>query len=287
MNADTYQDLPDPRWLDWRRIYRDHDELTEKNVSALEMLFHLQKLSNGSAEVDKAIRIAMKAPMCAAPYIHLCEHESNLDAALDLADRAIAAGEAELGCAVEEFTGEFWTASRSVAYMKARAAKASVLERFGRYKDALPELKWLVKANPRDDQGNRYLLIVCLVRLERWDEAEEFLWQYEGLEDTAIAYTNLLMALIRGAPESASVKLLEFAMANNIHVPAVLERPDIFMFVSRDEIEQGSLEEALGYANAIGFAWADHPDALGWLRHHAHRIVAERFPMPTGGHQSK
>ena len=99
-------------------------------------------------------------------------------------------------------------------YMRARASLAQTLEHAGRYDEAIAHYQDMLRLNPNDNQGIRYLLLRALIASDRNDEAWTFvnesqteimaMWLYPKAlgtfrrgEDSAMAHNSLREAISR------------------------------------------------------------------------------------------
>ena len=83
-------------------------------------------------------------------------------------------GEKNLG---EEFirdnSGAFWGILETRPYMRARQCLAVNLVEAGRFEEATAEYETILKLNPNDNQGVRYSLMACYLKLNRLDAARQ------------------------------------------------------------------------------------------------------------------
>ena len=95
-------------------------------------------------------------------------------------ERAVDAGEPALGPeAFEEDVGQFWGILETRPYMRARAGLAQCLWQLGRRKESVEHYQELLRLNPNDNQGIRYLLAACLLELGRDSELNELIERYD------------------------------------------------------------------------------------------------------------
>ena len=81
----------------------------------------------------------------------------------------------------------------------------------------------MLKLNPGDDQGIRYLLLGCLLRRNDISAVKELLAAYEDEWSASWLYTRALVAFREGhAAEQQTAQLVQDAWSANQHVPAVL-----------------------------------------------------------------
>jgi tetratricopeptide (TPR) repeat protein len=213
----------------------------------------------------KALEIS---PRCADAYVLLAgQARRGSDAELELWRQGVAAGEAALGKAgFAEFAGHFWGFLETRPYMRARLGLAMALWRRGAREEAVEHLRDMLRLNPGDNQGVRYILAAFLVELDRDTELAALLEQYAEDGAAAWAYTAALLAFRREQDTAASRKLLAEAIESNEFVPGYLlgerkmpARPPGFMGV-------GDAAEAVHFVNDFGAGWKATPGALDWLR---------------------
>lgn len=220
---------------------------------------------------QRAVALARKAlevsADCADAYILLAEEASkSLEEAIELYEKGVQAGERALGKKrFKEYVGHFWGLLETRPYMRARSGLAQCLWAAGKRAEAMEHYWELLRLNPNDNQGIRYLLMPCLIELGRDEDAEKLLHQYE--EDSAAVwiFSKVLLEFRKHGDSPTSSKLLQEALAENKHVPSYLldskkmprNLPDYYGF--------GDENEAVLYAYGNKGAWKATPGALEWL----------------------
>lgn len=222
----------------------------------------------------RRIQLARKAlelsADCADAYVLLAEECADVDLACDLYAQGVAAGERALGpAAFAELTGAFWGDVGTRPYMRARFGLARCLDDLGRRDDALTHYRELLRLNPGDNQGVRYVLLNALLLAGRDDEAGTLLLQFED-EPTALwQYGQALWAFRRDGDGPASRQRLRAAVRANRHVPGYLAGDSEWTAPSPASYAMGSREEAVTCVDEVGDAWTATPGALDWLAAHA------------------
>ena len=222
----------------------------------------------------RRIQIARKALAlsadCADAYVLLAEECADVDLACDLYAQGVAAGERALGpAAFAELTGAFWGHVGTRPYMRARFGLARCLDDLGRRDDALTHYRELLRLNPGDNQGVRYLLLNALLLAGRDDEAGTLLLRFED-EPTALwQYGQTLWAFRRDGDGPTSRRRLRAALRANRHVPGYLAGDHEWTGPSPMSYAMGSREEAVTCVDELGDAWTATPGALDWLAAHA------------------
>jgi tetratricopeptide (TPR) repeat protein len=262
--------LPDPRAMEGMLASIGQGAV---HYAANESLFHAQDLMYEAFEAQGARRVALArealaiSPDCADAYLLLAEETaSGLEAARELLEQGVAAGERALGPdPFEEDVGYFWGLIETRPYMRARAALAETLWALGRREEAVAHQRELLRLNPNDNQGVRYRQAEYLLALERDEELDELFAAYEDDAAAAFAYTKALAAFRRQGDSPESRALVAEARERNPHVPAYLSGRDRLPVRVPDYVGFGDPSEAVDYAMGAKAQWESVPGALTWL----------------------
>jgi len=222
----------------------------------------------------RRIQLARKAlelsADCADAYVLLAEECADLDQSRALYAQGVAAGERVLGPATfVEKAVPFWGDVGTRPYMRARFGLARCLDDLGQRDDALTHYRELLRLNPGDNQGIRYVLLSALLLAGRDDEAGTLLRQFEGEPSALWHYGQALWAFRRDGDSPASRQRLRAALRTNRHVPGYLAGDSEWTAPSPTSYALGSREEAVICDDELGEAWAATPGALDWLAAHA------------------
>jgi tetratricopeptide (TPR) repeat protein len=234
-------------------------------------------------ETNPARRLALAhealsiSPNCADAYVLLAEEEADtVGRALDLYEQGVAAGERALGPQYfREFAGDFWGLLETRPYMRALHGLADTLWRLHRREEALERYRDLLRLNPGDNQGVRYVLIDLLLQLERVAEAEQLLNQYRDDWSAEWLYTRALLEFRRGGASDTARKALSDALGQNPHAPAYLTGQKRIPNRLPEFIRPGHEDEAISYASQHLNHWRRTPGAVEWLKAHAEAQPAE------------
>jgi tetratricopeptide (TPR) repeat protein len=194
---------------------------------------------------------------CADAYVMLAEAAPDHREALRLYEQGVAAGERALGPrAFQEDVGHFWGILETRPYMRARVGLAQHLWMQGRREEAVGHLQDMLRLNPNDNQGLRYVLAGWLGNLRR-----------EG--DTP-----------------AARKLLKAALKANKHVVPYITGESLPPLELPGAYSPGDESEAIIYVHESLPGWKETPGAVDWVRAHAaapasgrRRRVPERAEM--------
>lgn len=240
------------------------------NRSPLERAQDLAWKAFEASDIERRISLAQQAlelsADCADAYTVLARIVSDARQALMLLEQGLAAAERTLGPhGLTEFRGHFWIAHETRPYMRARLALAECLWAIGRRDDAVSHLSEMLRLNPGDHQGLRYLLAAHLLELDRDSDFDRLIEQYD--EPTAfLLFSRVLREFRRSGGSRESLKLLAQARAANKHIvpqllhgsPPAGELPEGF--------SPGQTDEAILYLADFGGGWRQTPGAITWLR---------------------
>lgn len=150
--------------------------------------------------------------------------------------------------------------------MRARFGLARTLWDLGKKEEALTHYWEMLRLNPSDNQGVRYLLINCLLGEGLDGEAEKLLRQYDEDCFANWAYSwTLLVFQQEGSSEKAKDHLKK-AMVLNVHVPAFLTGRKRMPKALPSHYGMGDLNEAAVYAWEAKDAWKQTKGAIVWLK---------------------
>jgi tetratricopeptide (TPR) repeat protein len=207
------------------------------------------------------------SPDCADAYVLLAEYAPRRKDALDLYQKGVAAGERALGPeAFQRDAGHFWGILETRPYMRARLGLAHTLWTSGGRDEAVRHLQDMLRLNPGDNQGIRYMLAGFLLYLDRDDDLERLLQQYPDEGMAAWAYTKALLAFRQHGDTPEAVKLLKAAKKSNKYVPDYLLGREFPPSEQPDYYGHGDRNEALEYIGGFLASWKATPGAIAWLR---------------------
>jgi tetratricopeptide (TPR) repeat protein len=260
--------LPDRRAMEGYLVALGGPGRAEPAVAAAqEVMYDAWDAASRPTRVRLAHRALAISPLCADAYVLLAQETATTSSeARDLYAKGVEAGELALGPeAFTEDLGHFWGVLETRPYMRARHGLAETLWELGEREEAIAHYRDMLRLNPNDNQGIRYLLAACLVA--KGDDAglAELLDAYEDEGSTCWCYTRALLAFrTSGAGEPADALLAE-AMTSYAYVPPYLvgekkppRQPPAFL-------TWGGEDEAAEYARDFGAGWRATPGALEWL----------------------
>jgi tetratricopeptide (TPR) repeat protein len=217
---------------------------------------------------EKLAREAIEiCPDCADAYVLLAEETARTpEAAKELYEQGVRAAERALGPEIfQEAVGHFWGAMETRPYMRARAGLAECLWELGQQQPAIEHYQEMLRLNPGDNQGLRYILARCLLSVGDDAALGKLLDQYPDDAMAEWLYTRALWTFRQeGATQKANDALVR-AFEQNPFVPIYLlcfkkmpARPPTY-------IGFGDENEAVMYVGENAGAWLDTPGALEWF----------------------
>lgn len=234
--------------------------------------------AHGAQRVRLARKALETSPDCADAYVLLAEETAQTpQEARALYWQGVQAGERAIGPDdFKEFTGHFWGILETRPYMRARAGFAQVLWFLGEKQQAIDHATDMLRLNPGDNQGIRYLLVNWLLELNNTAALKTLLNQYPDDGMATWLYTCALLAFREHGPARQADKLLRKALDHNPFVPQYLLGYKKLPKHLPAYIGFGDENEAVEYAVSALLIWHQDTAALDWLQ----KSVAKR-DMPT------
>jgi tetratricopeptide (TPR) repeat protein len=202
---------------------------------------------------------------CSDAWSVLADRARDLERAIDLYRKAMAAGERRIG--PERFAndaGRFWTVAETRPYMRARLGLAECLDASGNFGEALTHYEALLRLNAADDQGVRQSYLLCLLEAGRVSDALALIDRFKSDDGAEWLFASALVSFrCEGASDVARGRL-DRAIRSNPHVaPLLIGTRDIPPVP--DVYRQGSVEEAAACAEWLLEVWHETPGAIEWL----------------------
>jgi tetratricopeptide (TPR) repeat protein len=216
------------------------------------------------ALAKKALEIS---PLCADAYVLLAqETASTPEEAAGLYRQGVEAGEKSLGkAAFRDDVGLFWGILETRPYMRARHGLAIALWQLGKRDEAMAHYRDMLRLNPNDNQGIRYILLDCLLELGRDEEAAKLMKRYKDDGSAHWAWAGALLLFRREGDNPASRKALVRAVKTNSHVAAYLLGRKKLPRALPALVSMGGEDEAIAYVHDSAAPWAASPGILAWL----------------------
>jgi tetratricopeptide (TPR) repeat protein len=267
VDAPTGHVLPDRRAMERHLAAIAGNSRDDALAQAQDIMYEAWERTTSRSRVTLARRALAISPLCADAYNLLAQEAATVTEARDLYGRALDAGELALGPeGFAEYDGHFWGFLETRPYMRARHGLALTLLKLGEEDAAIAHFRAMLKLNPNDNQGIRYLLLACLLRREDTESVKALLAAYADEWSTYWLYTRALIAYREGrANEAETLKLVNGALAENRHVPGILARTQPPTPSESDYLSVGGADEATEYVRDFRAAWEKIPGAIDWL----------------------
>jgi tetratricopeptide (TPR) repeat protein len=264
------------------RLEKDVEKILNYSApdTALEQAQRLAYDAMDAPTRKAAVSLARKAlkisPDCADAYVILAEeYAATLEEAIYYYKAGVAAGKRALGIDnPRRFKGQFWSRFETRPYMRALFGLAGCLWEIGRHDEALSDFRTLLRLNPNDNQGVRYVLVAHLLETENTEALKKLLNKYHE-SSAAWLYTKALILFLEQGDNPESKLSLRLAIKYNRYVIPYLtgqkhvpQRLPYFM-------GYGDKNEAIYYAIEYGRSWLKIKGALEWLK-----SVIDELPQP-------
>jgi len=260
---------------------RGGDDSTAK---AQDVMYEAWERTTSRSRIALARKALGISPLCADAYVLLAEEAArSAEEARDFYARGVEAGELALGPeGFAEYAGHFWGFLETRPYMRARVGLALTLLKLGDEDGAMGHFRDMLRLNPNDNQGIRYLLAGCLLRRGKHAALKELLASYEGEGSAFWLYTWALLAFRNGGEDDKqAAKLAREAWVANEHVPGILAGTRPPAPSKEGYVTMGGPDEATDYVTECGLAWHRTPGAVAWLTKAVAALPPKRRTRPT------
>jgi tetratricopeptide (TPR) repeat protein len=241
------------------------------NLTALERAQSIMYQAWEARSKSQAVKLAKKAleisADCADAYVLLAQaNAGSLEEAKELYEKGVEAGRRAIGADFDDFVGEFWGFLETRPYMRAREGLASCLWMLGEKTQAIEHSREMLRLNPNDNQGIRYILLDWLLETDQWDEAEKLLKRYKDDWSAQWHYNQALCIFRREGASKKANKELQKALDHNAFVPPYLLGHKKLPKHMPDYVSPGQDNEAVDYAVDGVSIWGRNKAALEWLQ---------------------
>jgi tetratricopeptide (TPR) repeat protein len=236
-------------------------------AKAQDVMYEAWDRTTSRSRIALAHKALTISPLCADVYNLLAAEAATTAEVRDLYARGLEAGELALGPkGFKEYDGHFWGFLETRPYMRARGGLALALLKLGEEAAAVEHFRAMLKLNPGDNQGIRYLLLGSLLRRDDVAAVNELLAAYKDEWSACWLYTRALFAFREGhAAEQQAARLVQDAWSANQHVPAILAGTEPPVTSDKGYITMGGADDATDYVRDCGPAWHKTPGAVAWL----------------------
>lgn len=146
----------------------------------------------------------------------------------------------------------------------------------------------MLRLNPGDNQGIRYILAGCLAKLKRYEELDSFLNRGKYRNDYGIEwlYTRALLYFVKEGDSVKARQCLNAGVKSNSYTVDFLVGRRRLPKAILDMIPIHSEDEGAYYAVNFYEAWIGVPGAIDWLKERigikAYVKVDRNDPCPCG-----
>jgi tetratricopeptide (TPR) repeat protein len=223
--------------------------------------------TEGQEKIHLARRALDISADCADAYVILAEKDAKtLPEALALYRKGLDAAKRAIGQnQFEGAIGHFWAIMETRPYMRAKLGLAQCLWELSQPAEALEHLWEMLRLNPSDNQGIRYVLIEYLLESGADQELGDLLEKYPDDASPELSYTRALWVYRREGRTKAASALLSKAFESNPHVPDFLLNRKKLPKNLPESATFGSPEEAATYVLGAIEPWHHTLGALEWL----------------------
>ncbi|MFP3896418.1 MAG: tetratricopeptide repeat protein [Anaerolineales bacterium] len=217
-----------------------------------------------AALAHQALRISKD---CADAYVLLAEETAETwEEARALYAEGVEAGERALGPeSFAEHEGYFWGVLETRPYMRARAGLAECLWELGKHEEAIAHYQDMLRLNPNDNQGLRYILADCLLMQGDDKALEDLLDKYPDDVVADWPYTRALLTFRQQGPSPQANRYLQEALDVNPFVPDYMLGRKRFPDTLPDYVGFGDESEAVAYVYRALESWFETKGAMLWL----------------------
>ena len=230
---------------------------------------------------EQALELVRQAleiyPDCADAYVLLADIDAtSIEEIHDYYEKGVEAGWRALGPEMfEEHAGNFWYIHETRPFMRAMAGLAEAKWMMEETEKSIGLYREILRLNPGDNQGVRYMLADFLLEEERYEELMELFNEFEEDESANWLYNRALALFSMDGVCEASNTALDAAFAHNPFVPDFLlgttKMPDEFPpFVGFGDESEAVEYAVLGIGN-----WRNTYGAIRWLRDQASKSIEE------------
>jgi tetratricopeptide (TPR) repeat protein len=223
--------------------------------------------AEGRLRVKRARQALALSADCADAWVILADAASTPESALERYEQAVDAGRRAIGSdRFEALAGGFWGHLETRPYMRARLGLAQTLNDLGRAAEAVAHYRELLRLNPDDNQGVRYLLVVALLEQNRDEDAGALLDEYANDVQALWPYARVVWSFRKEGDTAGSRATLADAVGANPQVTKYLLDPESIPLDRPPYFALGSREEAWYVAEELGDLYEATPGLPAWLR---------------------
>jgi tetratricopeptide (TPR) repeat protein len=246
----------------------DSSEHKDPLWQAQELMYEAWEARPKRDRVALAKQALAISDLCADAYILLAEEAAkNIVEEKHWYELAVDAGRKALGEELfEDGEGDFWLILETRPYMRARAGLAECLWNLGEREEAVGHVQDMLRLNPGDNQGMRYILKSWLFTVGDLKGVSELLVEYDEDCFAEWCYSKALLIFRQsGSKSSGAIKALKYAVKTNPFVTDLLLGTKRMPKTLPPHYSIGSKDEAVIYVAQNRDNWSATKGALQWL----------------------
>lgn len=194
---------------------------------------------------------------------------------LELLEKAVSIGKEQLQREFQTGVGFFWGIIETRPYMRARLTLIHTLLTLGRPEEAISHMEDMLRLNPNDNQGIRWLLLEWYCNMNWLDKAGELLARYPDDSSVYMMCTKVCLDFqASGRSEALTEELRTILNENPYLAPKLLSQIEVDPH-EPESVIVGSEEEADSYCRMFRALWKSTPEALPWLKSVAEEMEVE------------
>jgi hypothetical protein len=241
-----------------------------------EDLVESARLERSDAKRRKLISDALALDAdCVPAHLVLAEDADSPASALTHLDNAISAGERVLAPLLAENESVLWADPVGRVWLIARSQRSELYWQMGDRPRAIEEVRGVLRSNPGDNAGMRYVLLQWLMRAGSLADIDQLLGEYD--EPTAAWLFSMTLHRYRvEGPSEAATRALRTAVAENRFVVPMLTGKQRMPDELPDSYTHGGADEAALYVESAVMTWLDAMGAMEWAEANAGPVSPRR-----------
>lgn len=192
---------------------------------AQDLIYEAWEMEDRDMRLDMAHKALSMSPYCADAYVLLAKESDYPREVLELYQKGVRVGRLALGDKMfEEYAGHLWGFIETRPYMRALYGLAEGLWKLGERAEAISHFKEMLRLNPSDNQGVRYMLVNCLLDEGLDGEAGQMLAENASESTCFMAYCRALWSFRTRGAGGKSDQYLKEALDSNGCVGILAEK---------------------------------------------------------------
>lgn len=183
----------------------------------------------------------------------------------EMLEQAVKTGEQQLEAEFRDHVGRFWLVLETRPYMRARLQLVHALLELGQHENGISHMEDMLRLNPNDNQGIRWLLLEWYCNMNWIEKAWQLLDQYPDEGTPFMVLTRACLEFQKTGPSDALESLVQEQMESNPYfAPKLLDQIEVSPH-RVDSFTVGEEDEADAYCHSFRSLWKATPGALPWL----------------------